>query len=121
LIIFELIHAIKDKLCLAFFYFHRTFECVCRHVFVHICGVSVHVFPYMLVPVTLCVSQERERQWGVSRPPGNWHSARSQDRGRTRDTSCACWKPLQTQETGTEHATRTPSHYKVLWSMTLHQ
>ncbi len=80
--------------------------------FVHICGLSIHVFTCMSVPVTICVSvcvipQERKWQWGVSRPPGDWQRARSQDRGRARDTSCTCWKPLQTQETGTDPATHT--------------
>lgn len=88
---------------------------VCRDIWrhcVHICGLSIHVFTCMSVPVTICVSvcvipQERKWQWGVSRPPGDWQRARSQDRGRARDTSCTCWKPLQTQETGTDPATHT--------------
>ncbi len=52
---------------------------VCRDIgrhFVHICGVSIHVFTCMLDPVTIRVSvcvipQERKWQWGVSRPPGD--------------------------------------------------
>ncbi len=95
--------------------------------FVHICGLSIHVFTCMSVPVTICVSvcvipQERKWQWGVSRPPGDWQRARSQDRGRARDTSCTCWKPLQTQETGTDPATHTSfTLCEELWFIILHQ
>lgn len=63
------------------------------------------IWVYMCTCVYLSL-KEREWQWGVSRPPGYWHSARSQDRGGARNTSCTCRKPLQTQKTGIKHHTQ---------------